>query len=211
MLVLFAKCLRNQRTTCVLAPTKKTDTKLCPPCPFVLFGYTFLCARCTRTYSTLFNILLVVVLVASLRSAEETSVSHYCLLAQSAHYVRTRTNKKKRTQNCVRLFCWCEMRDLNTRNKNKNTDLKSFKRLKTKQTRILQDGWHMFWHLFYTRFFRKYADGQVEKSATLHTWHGGWVMDNSSSELPTTNPPHSADYCFFEGIFEKYVKKTLTF
>ena len=24
-------CLRNQRTTCVLAPTKKTDTKLCPP------------------------------------------------------------------------------------------------------------------------------------------------------------------------------------
>ena len=24
-------CLRNQRTSCVFAPTKKTDTKLCPP------------------------------------------------------------------------------------------------------------------------------------------------------------------------------------
>ena len=60
----------------------------------------FLGARCTRTYSTLFNILLVVVLVASLRSAEETFVSHYCLLAQSAHYVRTRTNKKTDTKLC---------------------------------------------------------------------------------------------------------------
>ena len=46
------------------------------------------------------------------------------------------------------------------------------------------------------------ADGQVEKSTTLHTWHRGWLGDNSfgslvgsaCDELPTSNPRHSAHY-----------------